>query len=524
VTTAAAAAAADAAVGTAAPPLSGAQVERAFPFHLWLDAELRLLGAGSSLRRAMPGLRLGEPLSAQFEVRRPRQATSLDDWRRHGTDLCTLRALGDVSLTLRGNAETLADGSLLLLVSPVLTSLEDVRALGLGFNDFAKHDAAGELLLLARSTQMSAQDTERLAQRLKARSEQLDSILELGQNGVIAFGRDGHVQQVNGALLRLLGLPRAAARGMALPAFQAHLTGLLERGQRGTDLARLQPEAGPTTLRLAAPRPAVVQLTMQTGAEGGQVFYWRDMTAESEVDRMKSEFLSTAAHELRTPMVSIFGFTELLLHRTLSEPKQRDVLQTIHRQSALLIRMVNELLDLARIEARQGKDLVREPLCLKDLVQDNVEGLRGALDRHAIEVDLAHGDAMLLLDAGKTAQALTNVLSNAVKYSPEGGEIHLSSIAGTIDGDPAIGLRITDQGIGMTPAQAARVFERFFRADPSGNIPGTGLGMSLVKEIVELQGGRVAIESRPARGTTVTLWFPAMAAAPVARVTEPAPA
>jgi len=132
---------------------------------------------------------------------------------------------------------------------------------------------------------------------------------------------------------------------------QAHLEGLLERSQRGLGLL-LQPRAdgSPVQLQLAAPRPAVIEVTMRRGSDGGLVTYWRDMTAESEVDRMKSEFLSTAAHELRTPMVSIFGFTELLLNRPMKESMRVDLLQTIHRQSSLLIRMVNELLDLARID------------------------------------------------------------------------------------------------------------------------------------------------------------------------------
>jgi signal transduction histidine kinase len=100
------------------------------------------------------------------------------------------------------------------------------------------------------------------------------------------------------------------------------------------------------------------------------------------------------------------------------------------------------------------------------------------------------------------------VLSNAFKYSPAGGEVRLQTVAGTLDGMPAVGVRVSDQGIGMTPAQVARVFERFYRADPSGNIPGTGLGMSLVKEIVELQGGRVEMHSTPGVGSAVTLWLP----------------
>jgi len=246
---------------------------------------------------------------------------------------------------------------------------------------------------------------------------------------------------------------------------------------------------------------------------GESILFFRDVTRETEVDRMKSEFLTTAAHELRTPMVSVFGFTELLLRRPVTEERRKDMLQTIHRQASLLINMVNELLDLARIEARQGKDLRREACRIDSLITQAVGPMVGNSAAHEFVLDVKHGERLLWVDPEKTHRALTNVLSNAVKYSPQGGAIRVSTQMGRLRGEPAVGLKVSDRGIGMSEPQLARVFERFYRADPSGNIPGTGLGMSLVKEIVELQGGRVDIASEPGMGSTVTLWFP-LAAAP----------
>jgi signal transduction histidine kinase len=493
-----------------APGLDGAQFERAFPFHLWLDDGLRLLRAGSALRKALPALVEGTALGDAFEVARPRGAVDLADWRRHGTALCTLRARGEVRLTLRGNAELLDDGSLLLLVSPVLTSLDEVRRLGLNFNDFARHDAAGELLLAARTTQMSARDSERLAERLQARTELLNSILELSHNGVLAFGADGVLQHCNAAVVRMFGVRADRLAGATLDEVDALIRRRLPPAARGRGvLVPPQDDAAPVDrLLLARPRKAVIELSSRPRDEGGQVFYLRDITRETEVERMKSEFLTTAAHELRTPMVSVHGFTELLLNRPVSDAKRRDMLETIHRQSSLLIHMVNELLDLARIEARQGSDLQRVPCRLEALVRDAVAPFGDTAGRHAICLSLGHGDAQVLLDPEKTHRALTNVLSNAIKYSPDGGTVEVSTLDSELGGRPALTVRVRDEGIGMTAEQVARVFERFYRADPSGNIPGTGLGMSLVKEITELQGGAVQVSSRPGRGTTVELTWP----------------
>jgi signal transduction histidine kinase len=184
------------------------------------------------------------------------------------------------------------------------------------------------------------------------------------------------------------------------------------------------------------------------------------------------------------------------------------VLETIHRQAQLLINMVNELLDLARIEARQGKDFKREECRLGDLVDQAVAALMVKGDGRPVQRRLPHAELRLSADAEKMHRALINVLSNAYKYSPQGGSIALESLGGDIDGQPAVGLRVTDHGIGMTPEQLKRVCERFYRADPSGNIPGTGLGMSLVKEILDLHGGRVDLHSEPGQGTTVTMWLP----------------
>jgi signal transduction histidine kinase len=386
--------------------------------------------------------------------------------------------------------------------------VQDMRNLGLGLNDFARHDAAGEMLMLARTTQMSAHDSMRLADRLSQRTHQLESILELSSNGVAAFDGKGVLRHVNTPLTELLGLSRQSLLGASLDNFETHVQTLVAPGHALEPLRLLGSRAGQCVIHLSAPRPAVVELRARTGTEGGLIIYWRDMTAESEVDRMKSEFLSTAAHELRTPMVSIFGFAELMLTRAMPEERRQDALSTIHRQSGLLIMMVNELLDLARIEARQGKDLTREPVLLDSLVHESVTAMGGVSGQRPIDVRLDHGHCLLLVDAAKTQQALGNVLSNAFKYSAPGSGVQIRSSAAMVEGRPLIGLTISDNGIGMNAEQLERVFERFYRADPSGNIPGTGLGMSLVREIVELQGGRVTLSSTTGKGTQVTLWLP----------------
>ncbi|MDT7514666.1 sensor histidine kinase [Rhodoferax mekongensis] len=242
--------------------------------------------------------------------------------------------------------------------------------------------------------------------------------------------------------------------------------------------------------------------------------YLRDITQAHDIDRMKSDFLSAAAHELRTPLASIYGFAELMLVRTLGPEKQKELLGTIHRQAKSLIDLINELLDLSRIEARQGKDLSIVSCPLAALVDSTVGGLHYKAEKHRLVCDLRHGAFMVMANPEKTRQALLNVLSNAVKYSPQGGTVTISTALRGVGGQQQVGVQVRDEGMGMDEAQCGRAFERFYRAHPLGDIPGTGLGLSLVQEIMQLQQGEAELSSVPGAGTTVTLWLPAQALLP----------
>ncbi|MEI7612580.1 MAG: HAMP domain-containing sensor histidine kinase [Betaproteobacteria bacterium] len=232
---------------------------------------------------------------------------------------------------------------------------------------------------------------------------------------------------------------------------------------------------------------------------------------------MKSEFLATAAHELRTPMASIFGFSEILLTQEFDEDRRHEFLSIIHKQSKLMASILNELLDLARIEERRGKDFVFQATDVQALVNEVVDGFKLPEGRSAPTLLMPTETLFIMADQKKAQQAIINVLSNAFKYSPEDGEICVTIERAVIDaiGDAdtralsdMVTIRILDHGIGMTPEQLERVFQRFYRADTSGKIPGTGLGMSITKEIINLHHGVIDISSQISYGTVVTLKFP----------------
>jgi PAS domain S-box-containing protein len=359
-------------------------------------------------------------------------------------------------------------------------------------------------------------------QKLRLRTTQLNTIFALSPDGFVAFGEDETIEYVSSAFCELTGLSSGDVIGKS----ESQLIDVLAL-QSATDnneskrtLALLRPcdtfggnviNPSKLLLDLQHPQSRIIEIGRRysAGSVVSKIYYFRDVTRDTEVDRLKSEFMSTAAHELRTPMVSIFGFSELLLHSTdLDKETTRELIGTIHRQSIQMSSIINELLDLARIEARRGLDFEIEPLDLNLLISEVVQGFKCQRDGRVPVLKLFDQPAEVLGDRRKILQAVENVLSNAFKYSPSGGEVDVTLCQRAHGDHDGYSIDISDHGIGMSDETMARVCERFFRADSSGAILGTGLGMSIVKEIMELHGGTISMASSLGIGSTVSVWLP----------------
>lgn len=376
-------------------------------------------------------------------------------------------------------------------------------------------------------------------ERDRERAAQLKAIFALSPDAFVSFGADHRVAFISPAFEvltdldagQMLGLDEAgfAARIAARCSRDGPFPGMQALREIQLNAARsLQPNGVVSSfaratrvnrqiVEIAGPPRRVLQIGMRESPDGQAttLIYLRDITHEFEVERLKSEFLSTAAHELRTPMANIYGYTELLLQSDVGAEETTEFLDTIYRQSQLMISIINELLDLARIEARRGKDFVIGPVDAFEMVNEVIAAIKPPPGRAAPAVAPCEIPREIRGDRRKLIQAINNVVSNAYKYSPAGGAVRVefsTSDAGD-SGDmgqekPMFGIHIIDQGIGMTPEQVARACERFYRADASGRIPGTGLGMSIVQEIIELHDGRLDIDSHIGKGTRISLWLP----------------
>jgi signal transduction histidine kinase len=332
--------------------------------------------------------------------------------------------------------------------------------------------------------------------RLTERNEELSTILSLSPDGMVYIDAAGRVTETNPAFLAMCGWTRDGLIGLERERFWAKL------GELGS-CSEPRPGAA-TTLRLQRPRPAVLDCRVVGTPAGPQVAYFRDITQADELDRAKSRFVATAAHELRTPIAVITGYAELLQSTDPPAGQRGEILATMRRHGDQIAGIVTELLDLARIEARAGRDFTMIRQRLAPAVRRFLDSFRvGEYARvPALEGDI--GDVEVFLDADKFCQALSNVIANACKYSPPGAPISIRLVAGPGE----VGVCVQDRGEGMDEETRRRVFERFYRAESTAGIAGTGLGMSIVKEIVDIHGGRIDIATAPGAGTAVTLWLP----------------
>lgn len=489
--------------------------------------------------RPLPQLRTtGRDATTGIEAWHPVIAGSLIGWVRvdYGTDsLAAISRRIWTSTLLGGSLAVLTTGLLLwLLLRRPMRALDASRRFAIGLQDVRGQqlpDVGGPLEIRELGAALNEASSRLFTLRRdgQAAIERLQAIFALSPDGLAGFDGDGHLTYANQAFYRMTGLDPGDPASRQMRALDARLRARCANPDEHPDLEAcfappsadgLHRPAPPTPsgrhrLTLSRPAHAVLEIAGRQGDSHAtqRVLHLRDVTHETELERMKSEFVASAAHELRTPLTSIHGFTELMLHREFEPARRQQMLTRIHRQSVAMTAIVDQLLDLSRIETRRDADFARAAIDLGRLVSEVVDGFQPPAARAAPMLTIGADALRVKADPARIAQVLRALLANAYQYSAAPQPVRVSLSADAQDG---VELAVTDEGIGMTAAQAARVFERFYRADPSGNLPGSGLGLSIAREIVELHGGTISLDSTPGTGTTVRVRLPAAPPSPVA--------
>ena len=364
------------------------------------------------------------------------------------------------------------------------------------------------LTALARSA-ASVISSARLFIAVADEKRELEATLQGMLAGVLVVGRDGRVRLMNSAAKHIFGVPSEDGTGKPLRQ--------VVRNERVHELVQAcltgSPEAS-AELSIFSPDERIyqVQTALLRGENAdisGVVTTFNDITEIRSVERMKSEFVSTVSHELRTPLTSIKGFTRTLLDDTegyYDRDMQREFYQIIDTECDRLVRLISDLLNLSRIESGRTLELVLSEVDLGRTVRRVVESQRSYATDHEFDIIIPDDLAPIEADQDKVEQMLTNLLSNAIKYSPGGGKITIHAR----DMGEHVAVAVTDEGIGIPPDHIGKLFNRFHRVDSrdSRKQYGTGIGLYLVKHLVEAHRGEVTVESEIGKGSTFTFVLP----------------
>jgi two-component system sensor histidine kinase ResE len=385
----------------------------------------------------------------------------------------------------------------------------DPRCLGV----LSRDPKADEIVLLAQAFDTMRERVAEATAALRHERDVLDAVLESTAEGIVMTTATGTTLVANSRWTDLVGgesptsvsdLEHAEDRR---PFGEVAAAWLAEPDRvAGADFERLSPH-------YCRFRCYTAPVDHRGGAVLGRIFVLRDVTHETEVERQRSAFVATVSHELRAPLTVIQGYSETLLDDLTQgwwDPEaERDLLEIVQSSADTLGRLVENLLDAATLEAG-GLRLQPEPVRIERIAERLVTRRDGLTADHALRVEAAPGLPPAFADPLRVEQVLTNLLDNAVKYSPDGGRVTVRIEAGL--GDAELTISVRDHGLGLDAEQAERVFDRFYRAgDPVGGAPrGVGLGLFLCKRLIEAQGGRIWVESKTRVGSTFRFTLPAL--------------
>ena len=342
----------------------------------------------------------------------------------------------------------------------------------------------------------------------------MQAILDAAGEGILFADMDWTIEYANPALEQLTGHSAAEMTGQSPEMWRSDLA---PRPTYDEMKAAIQNGAiwqGELVNRRKGGDPYDAALTVSPyrDADGhiiGLVVILRDITRQKELERLKNQFISNVSHELRTPLANVKLYISLL-ERGRSE--KRDLyMQTLHRETTRLQRLIEDLLDLSRLDMGTVKiDLV--PVELNRIAADLIAD-RSAMvaERNlALDYEPEPGLPLCLADAAMMGQVMSNLMANAVNYTQPGGAITLRTATRDRDGRRWVTLSVQDNGPGISEADRLRLFERFYRGEAGRNsgAPGTGLGLAICLEIARRLAGDLTVESQPGHGSTFTIWLP----------------
>lgn len=413
--------------------------------------------------------------------------------------------------TMTNTANKIALGDLTQRVK--FSGSGDFASLAKAFNNMADRLQQIYKNLEAKVVERTTQLAQQVDEVEKARAKDEAILSSIGE-GMIAVNADGTVALINDIAIKMINVDEKSAidkqitdllelttlTGVPVTEVDSPISLALRTGRLSDGVFKLRSDKEKRQIAI------VSNPIFQDRKIIGAIMILRDVTKEREVDRMKTEFISLASHQLRTPLSAIKWFSEMLLSGDAGKMtiEQTEFSKNIYESTERMIELVNSLLNISRIES--GRIIVDpKPTDLKDLIKGIVKDLQTKIEQKEINlvVSVHEGLGLINLDPRLISQVYLNFLTNAIKYTPRGGEI---SIFISRKGDFIVS-QIADTGYGIPKSQQDRVFKKFFRGENVVKVEteGTGLGLYLVKAIIESSGGRVWFKSEEGKGSS--FWF-----------------
>ncbi|HEX6589677.1 MAG TPA: ATP-binding protein [Longimicrobiales bacterium] len=371
----------------------------------------------------------------------------------------------------------------------------------------------------AEARVQSAEDAQERHRVLERRGDDLDRLLESVSDGILQVDVRGHVVRANRAARRLLQLPDdVEGRQVAAVVRSAELRSLLQRAAATDAIAPSEIAFDDTTLVVTARRLRARDGTGEGPVPAGLAVAIVDLTAMRRLEAVRRDFVANASHELKTPLTSIRGYAETLRDDSLPGDMRHQFIDTIANNAERLQRIVDDLLDLSRLESGTWQPVIVAVDVVATAREAWADFEAQAAGRHIAFDVLAESPQPVASDASALRLVLSNLFSNAIRYTPPGGRIEVrvrerrpQPEAGVRDRRARFAaIEVRDTGSGIPLDALPRIFERFYRVDPARSRAegGTGLGLSIVKHMVETMGGAVEAESQLGAGTTIRVVLP----------------
>ena len=383
-------------------------------------------------------------------------------------------------------------------ISKPITDLRDVtRSIAAGERRrYPALAAPGEVGDLADAIHRLAEQLETRLAALAAEQSILTALVETLNEGVVAISPSHEVVRINETGRRLLSIDRRLPFGIDFLPREATLRNALLLALNGTATEPEEITIGDSTLSLTA-RPLV---------DGGAVLALFDLTPIRKLEAVRRDFVANVSHELRTPLTIVGGFAETLQEPDIPADKRADFARTIFSNTQRMQRIVDELLDLSRIESGHWQPHPQQ-VRVDDAAREIFGRVAATAKSKGVSLDTTIEAETIVADGTALEQILFNLVENALRHTGAGGRITIET-AGT---DRGVNLIVKDTGSGIPPEHLPRIFERFYRADAgrSREAGGTGLGLAIVRHLVEAHAGNVTAESALGSGTTIRIFFPA---------------